>query len=262
MDIKLNDIYLGDCTELIRSIPDKSIGIIYTDVPYLYQNGGGGHGDVAQRICKGAKRLEQAGIDKGFDYNLLYEFARVQPKINCFIWCSKMQIFDIHNWWENWANENNRSIFFEILVWVKTNPTPATNNVWLPDTEYCLYIRESGIKLNDGYEHKHKWYQSGLNVLDKNDYNHLTIKPLECCVKHIAHVMKPGDTVLDPFCGSGTSLVAAKQLGLNYIGFEINSEYYKIAKDRLSGFNQRGEMDLLNIDTNYEQLDLFGEEDK
>lgn len=258
-----NTIYLGDCYELIKQIPDKSIQIIYTDVPYLYQMGGGGSSDVALRIRKNADRLEQAGIDKGFDYAILNEFVRVQPKINCFIWCSKMQIFDIANWFLDWAKNNDRKIFYEILVWCKTNPTPATNNTWLPDVEYCLYFRESGIKLNDGYEHKHKYFVSGLNVLDKNDYEHPTIKPIEFCKKNIEHVCQPNDTVLDPFAGSATSLIAAKELGLNYIGFEINEEYYKIASDRLNGWNQKGEMNLFNAveEPEMEQLSLFGDDE-
>lgn len=53
--------------------------------------------------------------------------------------------------------------------------------------------------------------------------------------------------VLDPFCGSGTTCLAAKHLGLNYIGFEINEKYWKIATDRLSGINQRGEMNLFDL---------------
>lgn len=260
--LQKNKIYLGDSYELIKAIPSGSIDIIYTDVPYLYQMGGGGSSDVALRIRANADRLESAGIDKGFDYAILSEFVRVQPKINCFIWCSKMQIFDIANWYLNWAKANGREIFYEILVWCKDNPTPATNNTWLPDVEYCLYFRESGVRLNDGYSHKHKWYKSGLNVIDKGQYGHPTCKPLECCLKHIEHVCKPGDTVLDPFCGSGTSCLAAKQLGLNWIGFEIDPDFYKIACDRLSGWNQRGEMDLLSIggsdseDTELEQLQL------
>lgn len=256
-----NKIYLGDANVLIKDIPDKSIQIIYTDIPYLYQMGGGGSSDVALRIRKNADRLEQAGIDQGIDYNIFYDFVRIQPKINCFIWCSKMQILDILNWFTDYANRHDIKLFYEVLVWVKENPTPATNNTWLPDVEYCLYFRESGVKLNDGYEHKHKWYRSGLNVIDKNQFFHPTCKPLECCIKHIEHVCQPGDIVFDPYCGSGTSLSAAKQLGLNYIGFEINPEYYKIACDRLSGFNQKGEMDLLNFDNDYEQLDLFGGQD-
>ena len=54
--------------------------------------------------------------------------------------------------------------------------------------------------------------------------------------------------VLDPFVGSGTTCLAAKHLGLNYIGFEINEKYYKIAVDRLQGINQKGEMNLFDMD--------------
>ena len=53
--------------------------------------------------------------------------------------------------------------------------------------------------------------------------------------------------VLDPFLGSGTTALAAKHLGMSYIGFEINETYYKIAKDRLQGINQKGEMNLFDI---------------
>lgn len=248
-----NKIILGDCYELIKQVADNSVNCIYTDVPYLYQMGGGGSGDVAKRIRANADRLASAGIDKGFDYNIFYEFERIMPKINLFIWCSKLQVFDIANWWLNWAKENNREIYYEILVWCKTNPTPACNNTWLPDVEYCLYFRESGIKLNDGYQHKHKWFSSGLNVFDKENYGHPTIKPLEFTKNHVLHVTQPGDIILDPFAGSGTTCLAAKECGRKYIGFEINEEYYNIATDRLNGINQKGEIDLFN----YEQGDLF-----
>jgi DNA modification methylase len=255
-----NTIYLGDCNELIRQLPDKSIDCIYTDIPYLYQMGGGGSSDVALRIRKNADRLEQANIDKGIDYNIFYEFARVMKKINCYIWCSKMQILDILNWWTDYANRHEIKVFYEVLVWCKTNPTPATNNTWLPDVEYCLYFRESGIKLNDGYEHKHKYFVSGLNVLDKNDYEHPTIKPLEFVKHHILHTTNPGDLILDPYLGSGTTAVACKETGRSYNGFEINEEYFKIASDRLSGWNQKGEMNLFASveEPKCEQLDLFG----
>ena len=54
-------------------------------------------------------------------------------------------------------------------------------------------------------------------------------------------------TVLDPFVGSGTSCLAAKHLGLNYIGFEINEKFYNIAQERLKGINQKGQMNLFDI---------------
>ena len=65
---------------------------------------------------------------------------------------------------------------------------------------------------------------------------------------NLAHVCQPGDTVFDPFLGSGTTSIAAKHLGLKYIGFEINEEYFKIAQDRMNGWNQKGEMNLLDYE--------------
>ena len=54
--------------------------------------------------------------------------------------------------------------------------------------------------------------------------------------------------ILDPFVGSGTTCLAAKHLGKNYIGFEINPEYYNIATKRMKGENARGELNLFDVD--------------
>lgn len=96
----------------------------------------------------------------GIDYSILKEFIRVMEKVNCYIWCSNSQIFDIMKFF---LEQESKEIYFEILTWNKTNPTPATNGVWLPDIEYCLYFRESGVVLNDGYFLKSKWYLSPIN---------------------------------------------------------------------------------------------------
>lgn len=148
---------------------------------------------------------------------------------------------------------------FNLLCWCKTNPTPACNNTWLPDLEYCLVFKEKGApRYNDGYENKSKWYQSPINKGDKDLYNHPTIKPLEMVKKHLLHSTKENDIVLDPFVGSGTTCVACKELGRQYIGFEIDEKFYKIAKDRLNGINQKGQTDLFNTD--FEQLSLLDNE--
>ena len=120
---------------------------------------------------------------------------------------------------------------FEILVWCKTNPTPATNNSYLPDLEYCLMFREKGCKLNDGYDLKSKWFVSSLNINDKDKFKHPTIKPLDLVKRHILHSTQPDDIVLDCFCGSGTTCLACKETGRRYIGMEIDKEYHKIAVD-------------------------------
>lgn len=61
--------------------------------------------------------------------------------------------------------------------------------------------------------------------------------------------------MLDCFLGSGTTALAAKQLGCQYIGFELNPTFYQIALDRINGIDQKGQLDL--FDSTNEQLDLF-----
>lgn len=152
---------------------------------------------------------------------------------------------------------NKYDCFFDILFWGKTNPTPASNNLFLNNVEYLLVFREKGTYFSKQYELKSKYFISPLNKADKDLYNHPTIKPLEMVKNHILNSTKENDLILDPFVGSGTTCVACKELGRKYLGFEINEDYYKIACDRLNGINQKGQTDLFNTD--YEQLDLFKE---
>ena len=231
----INTIQLGDCYELIKNIPDKSIDCVYVDIPYLYQQGGNGNSRIALQGKKMKKELQKANIYDGIDYKIFYQFIRVLKNINCFIWCSKEQIFPILKWFD----ENTDSTY-QILTWNKTNPVPMCNGNWLSDIEYCLYFNR-GTKLNDGIKNKSKWYISSLNVKDKKLYNHPTIKPLELVKRHILHTTQPNEIILDCFCGSGTTCVAAKETGRKFIGMEINPEYYQIAVDRLNGILAHGQ---------------------
>lgn len=277
---KLNEIYNEDSYEAIKKIPDKSIDCIYVDVPYLYQVGGASQSDLGKRACKqkldllGKRKMydsnksnqenlriamnkNKSSVDfedlaNGFNYQLFIKEAfRIMKKPNMFIWCSPMQILDL-------MNEINKycSNTITILIWNKTNPIPTTNNLWLSDLEYCLYVRD-GIKLNDGYELKSKWYTSPINKADKDLYDHPTIKPLELVKRHILHSTQPNDIIADFFLGSGTTCVSAKELNRQYIGFEIDKEYYDIAVKRLNGITANGQA---SIFTNFEQKQI--KEDK
>jgi len=144
----------------------------------------------------------------------------------------------------------------DLLVWHKTNPIPTCNNKYLSDLEYCVFAREPGTKLYGSYETKSKIWTSKANVEDKAEFEHPTIKPLELIKQYILNSSKPNDVIMDVFLGSGTTCVAAKELGRQFIGFEIDEKYYKIAKDRINGINQKGEMNLF-YQEEYEQLNLF-----
>ena len=240
----INTIILGDSYKLIKDIPDKSIDCVYIDIPYLFADGGSSSSPLSQRIKK-LKQEDLEGITKGIDYSILHDLIRIMKKTNCFIWCSKDQILDILNFF------NERNCMFEILTWIKTNPTPMTNNTFLPDIEYCLYFREVGVKLNEGYELKSKWYLSQINKKDKVKYKHPTIKPLELVKRHLLHTTQIGDIVLDCFSGSGTTCVAAKELERRFIGIEINEEYHKISIDRLNGILANGQ---ISFDTDISKI--------
>ena len=240
----INKIILGDSYKFIKDIPDKSIDLIYTDIPYLFADGGSSSSALSQRIKK-LKQEDLKGITKGIDYKILMDFIRVLKKVNCFIWCSKEQILDIMNFFCKYG------CMFEILTWNKSNPTPMTNNTFLPDIEYCLYFRETGVKLNNGYELKSKWYESPINKKDKDKYKHPTIKPLELVKRHILHTTQKDDIILDCFSGSGTTCVAAKELGRRFIGIEIDPEYHKISINRLNGILANGQ---ISFDTDITKL--------
>lgn len=254
MKYAINGIYNVDSYKAIKDIPDKSVDCIYTDIPYLYQKGGSGSSGssaLAQRIQK-IQHKDLVGIIDGIDYGILDEFVRVSKKINIFIWCSKLQILDIMNWF----NENTE-VNTEILVWGKTNPTPATNNVWLPDLEYCLYFREKGVKLNDGYDLKSKYHITSINKQDKDLYKHPTIKPLELVKRHILHTTQEGDVIFDPFIGSGTTAVASQETGRNFIGFEIDKKWCDIANDRVNGIDATGQTSIFTDFDNIERSEKY-----
>lgn len=242
-EFETNNIYNVDCYEAIKKLPDKSVDCIYTDVPYLIARGGCSDNDFSRRM-KRLRDVDLGEIRDGIDYSILAEFVRVMKKVNIFIWCNKNQIYDIMNFFLTLPFKINSP---EILVWKKDNPSPLCNNVWLPDLEYCLYFRETGVILNDGYEIKSKWYASPINKSGKDKFHHPTVKPLDLVERHLLHATQPEDIILDPFLGSGTTAVAAKNTSRRYIGFEINSEYYEIAQNRLNNIDANGQMSLFTF---------------
>lgn len=280
--MEANKIYLGDAYELIKQLPDKSVDLVVTDPPYeIYGGGSGGcfgveHRDYhhqykdlgvdehkAEGVEEGDKLDPRNCVCVGFDYSLLDELDRVMKKVNIYIWCNKNQISSLMKHYED------KGCNVDLLVWHKTNPIPTCNNKYLSDLEYCVFAREPGVGLGGTYETKSKLFETPCNKADKEDYEHPTVKPLNIIKTMIMNsTFSADDVVLDPFSGSGTTCVAAKELGHKYIGFEIDENYYRISCDRLNGINQKGEMDLFSVDyedefeSNYEQLDLFGGDDE
>lgn len=233
-----NNIYCEDSFKAIKDIPDNSVDCIYVDIPYLYMGGGGGTSRIALQVSKMKQELKENNIYDGIDYKIFEDFVRIMKKINCFIWCSKEQVYPILDWWMK-----NTNCTYQIMCWCKTNPVPMCNGNWLSDIEYCLYFNR-GTKFNDGYELKSKWYASPINQKDKDKYEHPTIKPLALVKRHILHTTQPNDIVADFFMGSGTTCVACKDTERQYLGFEIEPKWFSIAQDRLNCLAANGQISL------------------
>jgi DNA modification methylase len=249
MEILPNNIYLGDSYKLIKEIPDKSIDCIYTDIPYLIGVGTRTLNPNASSIAKCVHKMQTqdlAEIKDGIDMAILDDFVRIMKKINIFIWCSKAQVFDIMKYFID-----GQGCYSDILFWGKRDPIPATNNSWLPDVEYCLYFREKNVPLNDGFHIKSKFFISNKNMYDKKHFSHPTIKPLELVERHLKHTTQPNDVIFDPFLGSGTTALAAKNTNRRYIGFEIDPKWYEISVSRMNGINAHGQT---SIFTNFEDV--------
>lgn len=83
MKYEINNIYCVDCYEAIKELPDKSVDLIYTDIPYFFEHGGSGASGIAKRINRIATQDLQ-DLKSGIDYSIFDEFIRVLKFIYLF----------------------------------------------------------------------------------------------------------------------------------------------------------------------------------
>ena len=223
-----------DCYEVLKEVPDNSIDLIYTDPPYdvdIFKPGSGGS---VNNVMKLDVTLQPINGITQTDYDLelfCREALRVMKEPNIYIWCNKKQIMRYMNFFVN-----EHECKFDILVWNKTNALPTYSNKYIDDCEYCLYFHKGkGKCFPKSYNDAKKVFVSPINRENKL-YNHPNIKPLDYVRSHISNSSRPGDVILDPFMGTGTSGLATKELGeRTYIGVEINPDYYATANMRING---------------------------
>lgn len=183
-------------------------------------------------------------IKDGFSEEILDEICRVMKKINFYCFCSQKQILKLLKYFLD--NEHNKfhmlyrkKINWNLLTWHKTNPVPACGNKYLSDTEYILFFREKGVKIYGSFETKKTHYETPLWVKDKKIYNHPTCKPVFMLENFIVNSSQENDIVLDPFMGSASTCEAAIETKRNYIGFELDEQYFNTAKQRIEEVTER-----------------------
>jgi DNA modification methylase len=271
IDASRSGILLGDAYELIKQMPDKSVDLVVTDPPYEFDDPKSDFSDRPRSAEESmALAREEAGgrgsrvnddmrslskqlghIASGFDPAILGELVRVMKAPNIYVWCSRLQIRRI------WDYFDDLGCSLDMLTWHKDNPIPTNRSAYLHDTEYCIFARGQGAHMGGPFEDRRKWWLTHTNKDGKESYGHPTVKPLQIISALVSNSSAPGDLVLDPFSGSGTTCAAAKELGRRYLGFEIDEGYWRASVDRLNGIDRFGQTSLLDTD-----FDLLGEKGK
>ena len=221
-------IYHGDCFEWLKTVADDTVDCVVTDPPYDIANTTAGKSAYQERIQRNMDELKELSITDGFNEQVLDELVRVCKGINMYFFCNKAQL---PMYFDYFVTKHGCS--FDLIKWVKTNPVPAYSNKYISDTEYCFYARKGGYCNPENYADGSTLYRSPLNKKDKDKYGHPTIKPLPLLERLIRNSSKPGQLILDPYMGSGSTAVAAINMGRDYIGAELTEKYYKICQQRI-----------------------------
>lgn len=216
------DLRQGDCLKLLKGIPDGTVDLVVTDPPYVIETTGSGIYKQAQYV------KELNSMKDGFSETVLDELCRVMKKINVYFFCSQKQIIPLLDYFVKRKKCN-----YNLLTWHKTNPVPACGNKYLTDTEFILFFREKGVRIEGEFKTKFTYYVTTKNVADKKKYGHPTIKPVNILANFVVNSCPENGVVLDPFMGSGSTGVACVNTCRQFIGMELDSGYFEVAKKRI-----------------------------
>ena len=227
-EVTIGDIRMvnTDCLELMRSMADKSVDFILTDIPYeLHQHGGGVKGDFSNRKMINNIDRSLAFISNGIDYDVIFsEFERLCKVVNCCIFCSNKQVGKIMTWWEK------KGYVATLLVWDKPNPIPLCNSKYISNLEFIVYVRDKGATFNNiGYNYQLKTFRYQAPV----ERIHETEKPVELLRHLLLLHTKESDLVFDAYAGSFTTAVACFKEKRRFLGSEILAKYFDPSVERM-----------------------------
>lgn len=212
---KLNHIYNEDAFQAIKKLPDKCIDLILTDPPYGIDAAGGVGGFGCSR--KKARHYQNNTWDNKTPPKWFFdELLRVGKNVIVFGGNYFTDKLPVNGHWLVWDKISNMNF---------KNPFSDCELAW-------TNIKKSIVK-------KYIFIQQGFINEDKSEERvHATQKPYKLMKRIIEDYSTEGDIVADFFVGSGSIIVAAKDLKRAYLGFELDDDYYKIAQDRLNGITQ------------------------
>ena len=260
--LKKDVVKQGDCIALMEAMPEASVDMVFADPPYNLQL----EGELLRPNNSKVDAVDDAWDQ--FDSFATYDdftrrwlrAARRVLRDNGSLWVigSYHNIFrvgsalqDLHYW------------ILNDVVWRKTNPMPNfrgrrfTNAhetmIWAAKDKDARYTfnYDAMKRLNDDLQMRSDWLIpicSGGERLknDKGEKAHPTQKPEALLHRVIMAATKPGDVVLDPFFGSGTTGAVARKLGRHYVGLERDPDYIAIAKKRIAQVQPITDMEMID----------------
>ena len=237
-------LFLGDTFKTLKHIEDKSVDMIFSDPPYFLSNGGiSCHSGRMVSVDKGDWDKSSSFQEKyNFNRKWIKECYRVL-KDNGTMWISGT----LHNIYViGFVLEKEGFKILNNITWKKTNPPPNIScKCFTHSTETILWCKKDLKKsrytfnyslmreINGGKQMKDVWESSLTPPKEKKEGKHPTQKPLFLLDRIILTSTNEGDVVLDPFCGSSTTLVSCKKLGRKGIGIDNNKEYIDLSVRRL-----------------------------
>ena len=203
--------------DYMKTMSDDCVHLTLTDIPY----------GVVNRDSNGLRNLNKEEADvMTFDLSdFLSEVYRVTSG-TIIIFCSKEQISEIYKFFD--AKQKKKLGTVRHLVWEKTNPSPMNGQyIYLSGIENAVWFKKKGATFNAHCKNPVFRYACGRSKLHPTEKNHDLLKEL------ILDNSNEGDIVFDPCAGSGSHLLVAKENNRQWLGVELNREYFNIASERV-----------------------------
>lgn len=208
--------------DYMKTMEDGCVHLTLTDIPY----------GVVNRDSNGLRNLNKEDADiMTFELqDFLDEVYRVTSG-TIIIFCSKEQISDIYKFFDEKQKKKLGTV--RHLVWEKTNPSPMNGQyIYLSGIENAVWFKKKGATFNAHCKNPVFKYACGRSKLHPTEKNHDLLKEL------ILDNSNENDIVFDPCSGSGSHLLVAKENGRNWLGVELNKEYFNIASERICSVNK------------------------